>query len=471
MPNINKVIFGNTTLIDLTDTTATAADVAAGKYFYTAAGVKTEGTASGGGGGGTKTGTVSGTGTKSIEIPCSFAPDYIFVVGDLSQTPSLRGIVMVTIIKDTEVFWARDGSSGSSSISYEAIVPITGYNESDTSHMHASYANNILTIDTGSTSSSNLFTSGITYSYELATYGGGGSGMIPHTIHLEFTDSTDTDIDVDYDDSYISTMITAYVPDMYGAKKVALAQLDGVTWYEYTPIPIGEELIDYTNVVGGYIIDGATGEEEASEWAFCSDFTPIDPMMLFSYIGYQWYDAAFYDKNKNFLSGFQQRDHAVTIDSQDYAHGVLTPADIPAGAAYIRLTSYPTSPTSANISLIRPAETWDVLLNGTTTINATTPYNNMWLEDLGNVYPTEGSVWRITIYGQEYRCKAVAKTNQYGGTNIYVGNPMYDDNLYPDDGSGIPFAFINHGYGAWNGFTELPASSSATIKVERLVTS
>ena len=50
MPNINKVVYGNTTLIDLTDTTATASDVASGKYFYGKDGVKTEGTASGGGG-------------------------------------------------------------------------------------------------------------------------------------------------------------------------------------------------------------------------------------------------------------------------------------------------------------------------------------------------------------------------------------------------------------------------------------
>lgn len=41
---INKVAYGNTTLIDLTDTTATAADVANDVYFYTNAGVKTQGT-------------------------------------------------------------------------------------------------------------------------------------------------------------------------------------------------------------------------------------------------------------------------------------------------------------------------------------------------------------------------------------------------------------------------------------------
>lgn len=42
---------GTASFTDVTDTTAVAADVASGKYFYTAAGQRTEGTASGGGGG------------------------------------------------------------------------------------------------------------------------------------------------------------------------------------------------------------------------------------------------------------------------------------------------------------------------------------------------------------------------------------------------------------------------------------
>lgn len=41
---------GTATFTDVTDTTAAAADVATGKYFYTSAGVRTEGTNSGGGG-------------------------------------------------------------------------------------------------------------------------------------------------------------------------------------------------------------------------------------------------------------------------------------------------------------------------------------------------------------------------------------------------------------------------------------
>ena len=40
----NKIIYGGNVLIDLTDTTAVASDVASGKYFYGRDGVKTEGT-------------------------------------------------------------------------------------------------------------------------------------------------------------------------------------------------------------------------------------------------------------------------------------------------------------------------------------------------------------------------------------------------------------------------------------------
>ena len=40
---INKVIYGQTTLIDITDTTATSDVVATGYYFYGANGVKVQG--------------------------------------------------------------------------------------------------------------------------------------------------------------------------------------------------------------------------------------------------------------------------------------------------------------------------------------------------------------------------------------------------------------------------------------------
>lgn len=50
-PYVNKVQTADgTTIIDISDTTAVASDVASGKYFYTAAGAKTAGTGTGGGG-------------------------------------------------------------------------------------------------------------------------------------------------------------------------------------------------------------------------------------------------------------------------------------------------------------------------------------------------------------------------------------------------------------------------------------
>ncbi len=46
--NLPKTGGGTATFTDVSDTTAAAGDVASGKYFYTAAGVRTQGTASGG---------------------------------------------------------------------------------------------------------------------------------------------------------------------------------------------------------------------------------------------------------------------------------------------------------------------------------------------------------------------------------------------------------------------------------------
>lgn len=49
-PYVNKVqLADGTTVIDISDSTAAASDVAQGKYFYTAAGEKVQGTATGGG--------------------------------------------------------------------------------------------------------------------------------------------------------------------------------------------------------------------------------------------------------------------------------------------------------------------------------------------------------------------------------------------------------------------------------------
>lgn len=72
--------------------------------------------------------------------------------------------------------------------------------------------------------------------YETASVTVGSLLPTQHIVHLEFSDSTDTDINVYYNDSLIETMITAYEPSVwaYSSKTVTLAQLDNVTWYDKT---------------------------------------------------------------------------------------------------------------------------------------------------------------------------------------------------------------------------------------------
>ena len=120
-------------------------------------------------------------------------------------------------------------------------------------------------------------------------------------------------------------------------------------------IPLNTELIDFTKVKSGYIVDGDTGEETVSQWSSCSDFTLIDPSMTFSYIGYQWYSIVFYDSGKSYISGFNMYQDTGTTITNDYAHGTLTPSKIPPTAKYVRIDSYPTNPSSTQLSLIRTA--------------------------------------------------------------------------------------------------------------------
>lgn len=120
-------------------------------------------------------------------------------------------------------------------------------------------------------------------------------------------------------------------------------------------IPLNTQLIDFTAVTSGFIVDGTTGQEVVSQWSSCSDYTLIDPTMTFDYIGYQWYDLVFYNASKAYISCITMyQDSGVTIVN-DYAHGTLTPSKIPSTAKYVRIDSYPTNPTSTQLSLIRTA--------------------------------------------------------------------------------------------------------------------
>ena len=103
----NKVqLADGTTIIDLTDTTAVASDVAAGKYFYTAAGVKTEGTASGGGG------------MTVIETLDSHGGTIVEITG---EEVTLQTKTNITPTESSQTIQADEGYTGLSSVQINAI--------------------------------------------------------------------------------------------------------------------------------------------------------------------------------------------------------------------------------------------------------------------------------------------------------------------------------------------------------------
>ena len=79
--NLPKTGGGTASFTDVTDTTASASDVAQGKYFYTSSGVRAEGTASGGG-------TSNWKFLKSQEFTVNTTSTSNTSVGDISLTLS-----------------------------------------------------------------------------------------------------------------------------------------------------------------------------------------------------------------------------------------------------------------------------------------------------------------------------------------------------------------------------------------------
>lgn len=87
---INKVIYGDTTLIDISDTTAEQSDVMEGKYFYSAGGAKLQGTATPG----VTDVTVDGTsvvtnGVAAVDLSGKAAASHSHTVSDVTDFPSI----------------------------------------------------------------------------------------------------------------------------------------------------------------------------------------------------------------------------------------------------------------------------------------------------------------------------------------------------------------------------------------------
>ena len=79
-----------------------------------------------------------------------------------------------------------------------------------------------------------------TYGTEVVVTSGSAPSATQHTIYFEFTDETDETIIGYWNGTFISDAVTATTPTTYGQKTVTLAQLDGVTWYSYTPPTPGQ---------------------------------------------------------------------------------------------------------------------------------------------------------------------------------------------------------------------------------------
>lgn len=402
------------TAVDISDTTAIASDVASGKYFYTANGTKTLGTGSGSGGTGQiATGTVIGDDTNILEISCNFAPDLIYVYGDMSGDVANRGMVSLMIIKNVALYASFDSSASSSNENVSVLHGITGYNESDTSTLHATYSNNILTINTVSNSLSGKWRSGQVYNYELSTIGTGGGSSSPTLVTKEITVNGTYTASNDSADGYSS--VTVNVPP------------SGIT-------PTGSINIttngthDVTNYASAVVsVSGGGSTPSATQHVIHLEFSD--------------------ETNAN-----------VNVYYDDTAFSSIITSSKP--------TTYNTKTVeSASLDGVQwyIRETWEVLYeNDSTGVNADTPYNYFWISSLSDVYPTVNSVWRITIDNTEYRCTAVAF-----GNHIIVGNLKYEGE--EDDGSGVPFDFYNAGWGAWVGNTELAPNVNHVVKIERLV--
>lgn len=120
----------------------------------------------------------------------------------------------------------------------------------------------------------------------------------------------------------------------------------------------------------------------------------------------------------------------------------------------------------------RPTETWETLLDGAVSWvrEESGNYPYCWIPDLGSTPIAVGSVYRVTYDNVEYRC--TGKNASLNGSNYNVfGNPAWGGGA--DDGSGVPFIFIDYTmYSAWSGGLNVPnVDSTYYFKIERLVTS
>ena len=203
---------GTAQFTDVSDTTASASDVASGKYFYTANGTKTQGTASGGGNVQTsKSYTVSGSGSTNImpdngydsmekvalTVPVGTATAPSTISGssasiNASETNTLTLSKTISVTPNVSTAgYISSGTAGNSSVSLTASVTTKGattYTPTTSNQTIASgtYLTGAQTISGDANLIASNIKKDVTIFSVTGTYEGGGGSSLPYANGVSF---------------------------------------------------------------------------------------------------------------------------------------------------------------------------------------------------------------------------------------------------------------------------------------------
>ena len=141
---------GTATFTDVTDTTAAASDVASGKYFYTAAGVRTQGTSSGGGGT-----------SKNVQVLQSTSRT------NSSSLTKVLGDLTVSKTGTYDIYWSGGRSNTSTSYTWgtRLYVDGTGYGTENTTWTNNCQSNHLSNVSLTANQKLSVYARGRTGSY------------------------------------------------------------------------------------------------------------------------------------------------------------------------------------------------------------------------------------------------------------------------------------------------------------------